>query len=118
MCLAFLVPGPALAETWSTAGLSFSDELGGARLLSASGTGTRDDPIVLIEEIVGAGPAVLVVRNDHDCLRRYVHIGTGNYHAGTARLYTDLGLITCEEEIGQDLTELFLTKLILKQNQN
>jgi polyphosphate kinase len=49
----------------------------------------------------------LVVRNDFDGLRRYAHIATGNYHAGTARLYTDLGLFTCDDGIGRDLTELF-----------
>jgi len=49
----------------------------------------------------------LVVRNDYDGLRRYAHIATGNYHAGTARLYTDLGLFTCDDAIGRDLTELF-----------
>ena len=50
---------------------------------------------------------ILVVRQDYDGLRRYAHIGTGNYHAGTARIYTDLGLMTCDDEIGSDLTELF-----------
>lgn len=50
---------------------------------------------------------ILVVRQDYTGLRRYAHIGTGNYHAGTARLYTDLGLLTSDEQIGQDLTELF-----------
>ena len=50
---------------------------------------------------------ILVVRHDYDGLRRYAHIGTGNYHAGTARLYTDLGLFTCDDAIGHDLTELF-----------
>lgn len=49
----------------------------------------------------------LVVRSDYDGLRRYAHIGTGNYHAGTARLYTDLGLFTCDDAIGRDLTEIF-----------
>ena len=49
----------------------------------------------------------LVVRHDYDGLRRYAHIATGNYHAGTARLYTDLGLFTCDDAIGRDLTELF-----------
>jgi polyphosphate kinase len=49
----------------------------------------------------------LVVRQDYDGLRRYAHIGTGNYHAGTARIYSDLGLLTCDDGIGQDLTELF-----------
>ena len=50
---------------------------------------------------------ILVVRRDYDGLRRYAHIGTGNYHAGTARLYSDTGLFTCDEQIGRDLTELF-----------
>jgi polyphosphate kinase len=49
----------------------------------------------------------LVVRNDYDGLRRYAHVATGNYHAGTARLYTDLALFTCDDSIGRDLTELF-----------
>jgi polyphosphate kinase len=50
---------------------------------------------------------ILVVRQDYNGLRRYAHIGTGNYHAGTARLYADFGLLTCDATIGQDLTELF-----------
>jgi polyphosphate kinase len=50
---------------------------------------------------------ILVVRKDYNGLRRYAHIGTGNYHAGTARLYCDLGMLTCDSDIAQDLTELF-----------
>jgi polyphosphate kinase len=50
---------------------------------------------------------VLVVRSDYDGLRRYAHISTGNYHAGTARLYADLGYFTSDDAIGVDLTELF-----------
>ena len=50
---------------------------------------------------------LLVVRRDYSGLRRYAHIGTGNYHAGTARLYCDLGLLTSDPQIGMDLTELF-----------
>jgi polyphosphate kinase len=50
---------------------------------------------------------ILVVRQDYNGLRRYVHIGTGNYHAETARIYSDLGLLTCDQTIGQDVTELF-----------
>ncbi|MCP4204857.1 MAG: polyphosphate kinase, partial [bacterium] len=50
---------------------------------------------------------ILVVRQDFNGLRRYAHIGTGNYHAGTARIYSDLGLLTCDDDIGSDLTELF-----------
>jgi len=50
---------------------------------------------------------ILVVRQDYDGLRRYVHVGTGNYHPGTARSYSDLGLLSSDEIIGQDATELF-----------
>lgn len=50
---------------------------------------------------------ILVVRQDYSGLRRYCHIGTGNYHAGTARLYSDLGILTNDPEIGRDATELF-----------
>lgn len=50
---------------------------------------------------------ILVVRQDYDGLRRYAHLGTGNYHSGTARLYGDLGVFTCDPKIGHDLTELF-----------
>ncbi|MBD2500235.1 polyphosphate kinase 1 [Anabaena azotica] len=50
---------------------------------------------------------VLVVRREKDRMRRYVHIGTGNYNPKTARLYTDLGLFSCREELGADITDLF-----------
>ncbi len=50
---------------------------------------------------------ILVVRKDFNGIRRYAHVGTGNYHAGTARLYTDLGMLTNDEEICDDLTRLF-----------
>lgn len=49
---------------------------------------------------------IQVVRQDFDGLRRYAHFGTGNYHAGTARMYSDLGLITADRRLGEDLTEL------------
>jgi polyphosphate kinase len=49
----------------------------------------------------------LVVRKDYNGLQRYLHIGTGNYHAGTARLYTDLGILTNDKQMGIDATELF-----------
>jgi polyphosphate kinase len=49
----------------------------------------------------------LVVRRERGGIRRYVHIGTGNYNAKTARLYTDLGLLSCDEDLGADLTDLF-----------
>jgi polyphosphate kinase len=50
---------------------------------------------------------IFVVRRDYSGLRRYAHIGTGNYHSGTARLYSDLGMLTCDPVLGEDLTELF-----------
>jgi polyphosphate kinase len=50
---------------------------------------------------------LLVVRQENDDIRRYVHIGTGNYNAKTAKIYTDLGLLSCREELGADLSDLF-----------
>ena len=50
---------------------------------------------------------LLVVRREGDGVRHYVHIGTGNYHPKTARLYTDFGLFTCDEEIGADVADMF-----------
>jgi len=50
---------------------------------------------------------IFVVRRDYSQLRRYYHVGTGNYHLGTSKLYTDLGMFGCDEDIGQDITELF-----------
>ena len=49
----------------------------------------------------------LVVRKEEDGIRRYVHLSTGNYNASTAKIYTDLGLFTCCEELGEDATDLF-----------
>jgi polyphosphate kinase len=49
----------------------------------------------------------LVIRQEGDQLRRYCHIGTGNYNPKTARFYEDYGLLTCREQVGEDLTRLF-----------
>lgn len=49
----------------------------------------------------------LVVRREEDGIRRYVHLGTGNYNDATAKLYTDIGLLTCSEDIGEDATAVF-----------
>ena len=51
---------------------------------------------------------LLVVRREGEKLRRYVHLGTGNYHARTTRAYTDFGLLTADPEIGQDVHEVFM----------
>ena len=50
---------------------------------------------------------LLIVRREGDALRRYVHLGTGNYHSGTARVYTDIGLITADADIGSDVHQIF-----------
>ena len=49
----------------------------------------------------------LVVRNDGDKIRRYVHLGTGNYNPSTAKMYTDIGLMTCDDRIGEEVSLLF-----------
>ena len=49
----------------------------------------------------------LVVRREEDGIRRYVHLGTGNYNDATAKLYTDIGMMTCSEAIGEDATAVF-----------
>ncbi|MBP7370193.1 MAG: polyphosphate kinase 1 [Arenimonas sp.] len=50
---------------------------------------------------------MLIVRREGKSLRRYVHLGTGNYHAGTAKVYTDIGLMTCHEGITEDVHSIF-----------
>jgi polyphosphate kinase len=50
---------------------------------------------------------ILVIRRENDKLHRYVHLGTGNYHAGNARMYTDYGLLSCELELCEDVHKIF-----------
>jgi polyphosphate kinase len=50
---------------------------------------------------------LLIVRREGDGVRHYVHVGTGNYHPKTARLYTDFGLLTCDEQVGADVADMF-----------
>lgn len=63
---------------------------------------------------------ILVARREHDAIRCYAHVGTGNYNSTTARLYTDLGLFTCDKDTCDDLVELFhyLTGRSLKKDYN
>jgi hypothetical protein len=61
-----LGPEGAEAKVWSAGGLTFSDERGGFRLISVSGRGSIEDPIVIVEELTGTGPVVLVVRGGRD----------------------------------------------------
>jgi polyphosphate kinase len=51
---------------------------------------------------------LMVIRREDKRLRRYVHLGTGNYHPRTARFYTDLGLLTCNEDIASDVNDIFV----------
>ena len=51
--------------------------------------------------------SILIVRREGDGVRHYVHVGTGNYHPKTAGLYTDFGLLTCDEQIGADVADMF-----------
>ncbi len=62
----------------------------------------------------------MVVREESDGIKRFVHIGTGNYHTGTARLYGDLGIISCHDKLGWDVSRLFneLTGAIAAQEYN
>ena len=62
LALAAAGPGRAAAEAWHVGDLVFSDELGGFEILSAGGTGTPEDPIVVVERVTDDGPVVLVVR--------------------------------------------------------
>ncbi len=74
-----------------------------ARILENSGV----HAVFGVEELKTHAKVALVVRRDPDGLRRYVHIGTGNYNTKTAKIYTDLGLLTCDSAIGADVSALF-----------
>ena len=61
---------------------------------------------------------LMIVRRERKLLRRYVHLGTGNYHSGTAKHYTDIGLLTCNAEIGEDVHHVFQQLSGLSKVQN
>jgi polyphosphate kinase len=80
-----------------------ASNIGWARMLEREG-------VHVIYGMVGLkthAKTLLIVRREGNELRRYAHLGTGNYNAGTAKVYEDLGLFTCDEAIGADLTDLF-----------
>ena len=75
----------------------------GARRLQEAGA-------IVVYGVVGYkthAKMLLVVRRDGDGIKRYVHLGTGNYHTKTTKLYTDYGLMTCEKSMGQDVHKIF-----------
>ena len=79
------LPGAPRADAWTAGGLTFSDELGGMRLISVSGSGSVLDPIVIVEELTGSGPAVLVVRGTQERPHQA--------QASKSRAYIDLAVI-------------------------
>ncbi len=74
-----------------------------ARLMREAGV----DVVYGVSGLKTHAKAVLVVRSEGERIRRYAHLGTGNYHPATARIYTDLGLLTSREDITSDLAETF-----------
>lgn len=81
----------------------------------------EDAGVHVVHGVVGLkthAKVLLVARREHDATRCYAHIGTGNYNSSTSRMYTDLGLFTCDKETCDDLVELFhfLTGRSLKRD--
>ncbi len=73
-------------------------------------TGLQEAGVLVVYGVVGFkthAKMTLIVRRESNGLRRYVHLGTGNYHASTARQYSDLGYLTNDEDIGNDVQQLF-----------
>ncbi|MDQ6987639.1 MAG: polyphosphate kinase 1 [Mariprofundaceae bacterium] len=79
------------------------DNIGLAERLSAAG-------VQVVYGVVGYkthGKMMLIVRREGRTMRRYVHLGTGNYHTITSRFYTDLGLLSCDPDLGEDMHKIF-----------
>jgi polyphosphate kinase len=79
------------------------NNIGWARALEAEGVHV----IYGFQGLKTHAKVVLVVRKESDGLRRYVHLSTGNYNVTTARMYTDMALLSCREDLAQDATQLF-----------
>jgi polyphosphate kinase len=77
--------------------------IGAARALEESGVHV----VYGLPNLKTHAKCILIVRREGDGVRHYVHIGTGNYHPKTARLYTDFGLLTCDDQIGADVADMF-----------
>ena len=77
--------------------------IGWARMLEREGVHV----IYGVLELKTHAKALLIVRRDQDRVRRYMHLGTGNYNAMTARIYEDLGMFTCDDEVAADVSDLF-----------
>ena len=70
----------------------------------------QDAGVIVVYGVVGMKTHCklsLVIRRENDGIRRYVHFGTGNYNSSTARLYTDLGMLTCREDLTGEAAEVF-----------
>ncbi len=102
-----LLPQAAKAEIWAAGGLLFSDELGGFKIISVSGHGTTEDPIVIVEELIRLGTAILVIRVDKEIIQPSLDLARTNYvntalvkivTNGTRRVWSGFDL-----ELRQDL---------------
>ncbi|MGP4845173.1 polyphosphate kinase 1 [Marinobacter sp. 1Y8] len=70
----------------------------------------QESGVIVVYGVVGYkthAKMILIVRREEGRLKRYVHLGTGNYHAGNARLYTDYSLLSCDDALGDDVNKLF-----------
>src|SRR5690606_18062060 len=88
----------------------------------SAATGVPDAGAHVVYGLVGYkthAKMALVVRREPSGLRRYVHLGTGNYHPATARLYTDYGFMSCSRQLGEDVHNVFmqLTSLTASKDQ-
>lgn len=86
-----------------TARFDESPNIGWARYLEKMGAHVAYG----VEKLKTHAKLALIIREETDGLRRYVHFGTGNYHSGTARLYEDLGILSCDDQLGMEVEALF-----------